>query len=437
MRVACIAAGAGGMYCGSCIHDNTLAAALMRLGVDVTLVPTYTPLRTDEESVSLERVFYGGISVYLAQKSALVRRLPPWATRPLDRPGLLRWAAGRFAGSTEARDLGALTLSVLRGEEGRQRRQLEELCRWLSRDLRPDLVQLTNTMFAGLAGPLKRALGRPVLCAVQGEEIFLDRLAEPFRAQAREELRRRAGDVDGFLSPSAVYADFMAGYLDVPRDRFHVVPLGLRLEGHGPPPETERGPGPFRIGFLARICPEKGLHVAAGALRLLAERLGPEAVRLEAAGWLGPADLGYFEEVKGGLETDGLAFAYHGAVDRAGKIEFLRSLHALTVPAPYHEPKGLYVLEALANGVPVVQPRHGAFPELVEGTGGGLLVDAAEPEAVAAGLQALFEDEEHRLRLGRRGRAAVHERYGDAVMAARTREIYERFLPRPERKDAP
>ena len=437
MRVAYITAGAGGMYCGSCIHDNTLAAALMRLGVDVTLVPTYTPLRTDEESVSLERVFYGGINVYLEQKSALVRRLPPWATRPLDRPGLLRWAAGRLAGATEARDLGALTLSVLRGEEGRQRRQLEELCRWLSRDLRPDLVQLTNTMFAGLAGPLKRALGRPVLCGVQGEEIFLDRLVEPFRAQAREELRRRAAEVDGFLSPSAAYADFMAGYLDVPRDRFHVVPLGLRLEGHGPPPEAGRGPGPFRIGFLARICPDKGLHVAAGALRLLAERLGPEAVRLEAAGWLGPADRAWFEEVKGGLEADGLAFEYLGSVDRAGKIEFLRSLHALTVPAPYHEPKGLYVLEALANGVPVVQPRHGAFPELVEGTGGGLLVDAAEPEAVAAGLQVLHEDEEHRLRLGRRGRAAVHERYGDAVMAERTREVYERFLPKPERKDAP
>lgn len=428
MRVACIAAGAGGMYCGSCIHDNTLAAALMGLGVDATLVPAYTPLRTDEESVGLERVFYGGINVYLEQKSALVRRLPSWATRPLDRPGLLRWVAGRFGAATEARDLGALTLSVLRGEDGFQRRRLEELVRWLERDLRPDLVQLPNTMFAGLAGPLKRRLGGPVLCAVQGEEIFLDRLVEPFRAQAREELRKRAADVDGFVSPCAVYADYMAGYLDVPRERFHVVPLGLRLEGHGPPPEAARGPGPFRIGFLARICPEKGLHVAAGALRLLAKRLGPEAVRLEAAGWLGPADQAYFEEVRSGLEADGLAFEYRGSVDRAAKIEFLRSLHALTVPAPYHEPKGLYVLEALANGVPVVQPRHGAFPELVEGTGGGLLVEAAEPEPVAAGLQTLCEDEDLRLRLGRRGHAAVHESRGDAVMAERTRDVYERFL---------
>ena len=428
MRVACIAAGAGGMYCGSCIHDNTLAAALMGLGVDATLVPAYTPLRTDEESVGLERVFYGGINVYLEQKSALVRRLPSWATRPLDRPGLLRWVAGRFGAATEARDLGALTLSVLRGEDGFQRRRLEELVRWLERDLRPDLVQLPNTMFAGLAGPLKRRLGGPVLCAVQGEEIFLDRLVEPYRAQAREELRKRAADVDGFVSPCAAYADFMAGYLDLPRERFHVVPLGLRLEGHGPPPDEARGPGPFRIGFLARICPEKGLHVAAGALRLLAERLGPEAVRLEAAGWLGPADQAYYEEVRSGLEADGLAFEYRGSVDRAAKIEFLRSLHALTVPAPYHEPKGLYVLEALANGVPVVQPRHGAFPELVEGTGGGLLVEAAEPEAVAAGLQTLCEDEDLRLRLGRRGHAAVHESRGDAVMAERTRHVYERFL---------
>jgi glycosyltransferase involved in cell wall biosynthesis len=287
-------------------------------------------------------------------------------------------------------------------------------------------------MFVGLTRELKRTLQVPVLCAVQGEEIFLDRLVEPYRTQARDALRQRAGDVDAFLSPSGVYADAMSEYLEVPRDRFHVVPLGLRLQGHGDGPTPARDEGPFRIGYLARICPDKGLHVAADALRLLAARLGPGSVRLEAAGWLGAADRAYFHRVRDGLEADGLDFVYHGAVDRTAKVDFLRRLHVLTVPAPYHEPKGLYVLEALANGVPVVQPRHGAFPELIEATGGGLLVEAAEAEAVAGGLHDLYDDDARRRQLGIQGQRAVRENYSDTVMATRTREVYDHYAGRKE-----
>ena len=76
MRIAHISAGAAGMYCGTCIHDNTLATALKRLGVDVALIPTYTPLRTDEQDVSIDRVFYGGINVFLQQKWSLFRHTP-------------------------------------------------------------------------------------------------------------------------------------------------------------------------------------------------------------------------------------------------------------------------------------------------------------------------------------------------------------------------
>ena len=71
MKIAYIAAGAAGMYCGTCIHDNTLVAIIQKKGHDIALIPTYTPLRTDEENVSLNRVFYGGVNVYLQQKLAL------------------------------------------------------------------------------------------------------------------------------------------------------------------------------------------------------------------------------------------------------------------------------------------------------------------------------------------------------------------------------
>ena len=434
MRVAYIAAGAAGMYCGSCIHDNTLARALRRQGVDLVLIPTYTPLRTDEQDVSIDRVFYSGISVFLEQKLALMRRMPAAAEWLFRRPALLN-AVSRWSAATRAEDLGALTVSVLRGEDGYQHRELERLAAWLRQQLRPDLVQLTNSLFAGLARRLKEELGVPVLCALQGEDIFLDALVEPYRSQAREVLRERARDVDGFIAPCRYYADFMAEYLDVDVNSIDVVPLGLDLDGHDQGNAT--APPPFTIGFLARVCPEKGLHILADAFARLAESRGADSVRLEAAGWLGANHRDYYRDVSAGLERRGLGdrFVYHGELDRAAKIRFLQRLHVLSVPAPYREPKGLYLLEALANGVPLVQPRHGGYPEMIAATGGGLLVDAPEAEAVAAGIEQLMDDDGLRRQLGRDGRAAVGAKFNDDIMAANTFAVYQRHIDGDHRKE--
>ena len=415
------------MYCGSCIHDNTLAAALIGQGADVALIPTYTPLRTDEESVSTGHVFYGGINVYLQQKLGLFRHTPWFVDWVLDRPALLRLVS-RFDAITSARDLGELTVSVLEGEEGKQSKELAKLCHWIGQEFKPDVVQLTNSMFAGMVRRLKSEVGVPVLCAVQGEEIFLEQLVEPYRTRAKQILRSRARQVDGFIAPCHYYADFMADYLGVPAEKFHVVKLGLKLEGHGLA-EKKMGENPFVIGYLARICPQKGLHLLAEAFRLLAERRGADKVRLEVAGWLGAGDRDYYSDVAKRIEAWGLAgsFHYRGEVDRQQKIDFLNGLHVLSVPAPYREPKGLYVLESLANGVPVVQPRHGAYPELIEATGGGLLVEPDSAEALAVGLEELMENEEMRLELGRVGRLAVREAFGDEVMAAETLAVYRSY----------
>jgi len=206
MRVAYIAAGAAGMYCGSCLRDNSLAAAMQRQGHEVALIPVYTPLRTDERDVSIDRVFYGAINVYLEQKSALFRHTPWLVDRLLDRPALLQWAASRGA-SVNPRDLGELTLSVLQGEDGKQKKELEKLVAWLRDEYRPDVVQLTNSMLLGMAHSMREALGVPVLCAVQGEDIFVEDLAEPYRTEVHALMRRkvRAPDQLGkrFVKPGS------------------------------------------------------------------------------------------------------------------------------------------------------------------------------------------------------------------------------------------
>lgn len=434
MKIAYITAGAAGMYCGSCIHDNTLAAALMARGHDVALMPTYTPTRTDEDDVSMDRVFYGAINVYLEQKSAVFRHTPRLVHRWLDAPGLLDWVSGRGV-SIDATKLGDMTLSVAMGEEGNQRRELDELVAWLRDDFRPDIVHITNSMFLGLAGPLKRELGVPVLCSLQGEDIFLDELVEPYKSRVHEQLREHARAVDGLVATCNYYADFMAGYLDVARDKVHVVPLGINLDGHRGAPAKRADGAPFVIGYLARICPEKGLHELVEAFALLADKHGKDRLRLRAAGYLGKRDEPYLERVRARVHVLGLAdvFDYAGEVDRAQKIAFLQGVDVLSVPTTYKDPKGLFMLEALANGVPVVQPAHGSFPELIEATGGGLLSDPGSPASLADTIDELIADEQRRAQLGRDGAAAVRERFSDGAMADATLAVYRLWVPESPR----
>ena len=428
MKIAYITAGAAGMYCGTCIHDNTLAAALQRKGHDVALIPTYTPIRTDETDVSIDRVFYGGINVYLQQKSALFRHTPWMLDRLFDRPSLLN-GLSRFSASTSAKDLGSLTVSVLQGEEGQQKKELAKLIKWLKDSYRPDLVQLTNSMFVGFAREMKKALGVPILCALQGEDIFLEDLIEPYKSRALKLLQARASEVDGYIAPCQYYADFMAEYLDIPASKIDVVHLGLNLSEHGVR-QKNLAETPFVIGYLARICPEKGLHLLVDAFYRLTNKVGSDKVQLKVAGYLGKKDEPYLEKLVKQIDAWGLsdAFDYWGEVDRHQKIDFLNSLHVLSVPTTYKESKGLFILEALANGVPVVQPRHGTFPELIATTGGGILVDPESPDAIAEGISQLMSNQGEREQLGQQGKAAVHRGFSDDMMAEATLAVYRKYI---------
>ena len=426
------------MYCGSCLRDNALAAELIARGHDVTLLPLYTPLRTDEINVTRPTVLFGGINIYLQQRSALFRRMPRFVDRLLDSPRLIKAMADR-ATSTDPRTLGDLTVSMLEGIDGVLRREFDKLLAWVAAEPAPDVVTLTNSLLIGLARPLSTALQRPVCCTLQGEELFIEGLVEPYRGRALELIRRQAAGVDRFVAVSEHCARFMTGYLRLPPDRVSVVPLGIDTSGYqrrvDRPGEADRsdrgGPGePFRIGYFARVAPEKGLHLLAEAFLRL-RRLAPGArLRLEVAGYLAPAHKPYLAGVQRTLERGGAAgdFAYRGELDRRGKQDFLRGVDVLSVPATYDEPKGLFLLEAMAAGVPVVQPRRGAFIEIVERTGGGLLVEPDDADSLAEGLHTLWRDGELRGEVGRRGADGVRAHYTIQRSADRLLEVFEEVV---------
>jgi glycosyltransferase involved in cell wall biosynthesis len=422
VRILSFTGGAGSMYCGSCLRDNALAAELLRRGHDVVLTPVYTPTRTDERNVSGRQVFFGGISVYLEQHSALFRRMPRFLDRLWDSEWALRLATRRQI-QVDPRSLGEMTVSMLRGERGFQRKEIGKLLDWLRRERPFDIVNLPYSLLIGLAEPLKRELKVPVVCTLQGDDLFLEGLDEPHKQQALDLVRAATAHVDVFLPVSRYYLEFMTRYLGLPRERMRVVPLGINLEGYSTRP-AERS-GPFTAGYLARIAPEKGLHVLADAYRLLRERTAGEPARLLTAGYLPPEHHGYLEAARDTLRKAGLEreFEYRGELDRSGKIALIREMDAFSVPTTYKEPKGLFLLEAMACGVPAVQPRVGAFPEVVEKTGGGLIVDPT-PAAIADGIAMLWRDPARARSLGLAGAAGVRDHYTAAHMAEAAEAVY-------------
>jgi glycosyltransferase involved in cell wall biosynthesis len=312
---------------------------------------------------------------------------------------------------------------MLQGRDGVLRREYDKLTKWLSGRPAPDVVDIPYSLLIALARPLKELLGCPVVCTLQGEDLFLSGLIEPYRSQSLSLIAEGGRHVDAFIASSEYYADFMARYLSIPAGKIRVVPLGINLEGHAP---ARSGDGVFRAGYLARIAPEKGLHLLVDAWRLLRKDkdLGPG--RLEVAGYLAAANRDYLRQAEQTMRANGLAdeFRYHGEVDRPAKIRFLQSLDVLSVPSTFDEPKGLFVFEALANGVPVVEPRRGAYPEIIERTGGGLLVEPDSAAALAEGLRTLWLDPGLRRRLGDRGCAAVREHHSIERMAEATAAVY-------------
>jgi glycosyltransferase involved in cell wall biosynthesis len=427
LRLLYLTAGAADMYCGSCLRDNALASALLARGHDVVLAPVYTPTLTDERNVSRRRVFFGGISVYLEQYVPFFRRSPWLLDRIWDSGPMLRLASKRQI-KVDPALLGGMTVSMLRGADGHQRKEVDKLLHWLRHEPRFDAISLPFTLLIGLAKPLRDALGVPIVCTLQGEDLFLENLHEPWKSESLDLIRRQVDHVDLFLPVSDYYRGFMSRYLGIPESKMTVVPIGISLGGYEPLRQVGRdfSPGDRKtVGFFGRIAPEKGLHVLVEAYHRL-KRKTAMPLRLVAGGYLGPEHREYFAGIDKRIDELGLRgeFTYAGSPDRAGKQRLLQSFDVMSMPATYDEPKGLSLLEAMAAGVPVVQPSRGSFPEIVEKTGGGLLVAPDDPDALAQGLMRVLTDPALAGELSQRGAIGVRAHYSVDVMTDAAEAAY-------------
>ena len=416
------------MYCGSCIRDNALVTALEEMGWDILLLPLYTPIRVDEEDHSMDQVFFGGINVYLQQKIPLFRHLPAFLDRWLDNPKLIRRVSSK-AMSVSAADLGEMTLSMVKGENGFQRKEVARLVHWLKEVVKPDLICLTNLLVGGSIPALKRELDVPVLVTIQGDDVFLDELLPPWHDKVLAEMRKLAAEADGFLTFSAFYRDLMAGLLEVDPGKFHLTPLGVHVEEFDSVWEgnCEKSPG-SAIGYFARLSPEKGFDLIIDAFIELATEM--PAVSLKVAGWLSEKDREFYADQIQKIEQAGLGdrFEHVEAPDVGAKLKFFREVDLFCVPTRFEEPKGLYVLEAMACGLPVVAPSHGPFPEMIRESGGGSLFEAKSVSSLKAALSGMLSAPETMRKFGEAGRAWVETSGSRETMARATAVVFDETL---------
>ncbi|MBI2433498.1 MAG: glycosyltransferase family 4 protein [Candidatus Hydrogenedentes bacterium] len=428
MKIIYIAPGTGGtFYCQNCMRDVSLVRAMRRYHHEVTLVPVYLPIMIDARDVARDvPVFFGGINVYLQQKFPFFRKTPRWLDRLFDAPHLLRLAAQR-EGSTEAAGLGPMTLSVLRGEDGNQKKELDRLLDWLEAHEKPDLVHLSNSLFAGLAGEIKRRLRVPVVCSLQDEENWVDAMAKPYDQLCWDAMAEKKDSIDAFVAVSEWYGNKMSARMKLDKSRLHIVPLGVELDARGPAPLPFDPPV---IGYLSKMCKSLGLGLLVDAFIALKKKPELRNLRLRATGGQHGPDAAFIKELREKLRREGMDqdVEFREGFNLEERREFLRSLTVLSVPARCGEAFGLHIIEAMGEGVPVVQPHAGGYPEVIRGTGGGLLYDPDDPGGLVSSLESLLRNPEHARQLGAQGREAVGRFYTVDVMAAGIAKVYESLL---------
>ena len=428
MRVLYLTAGTGGFFCGACIRDNALTRALRVMGHEVHLMPLYLPMTLDEADASDCPLFLGGVNVWLQDKVSLFRHTPRFIDKLFDTKPMLKMA-GQRSGMTDAKVLGHMTVNSLKGLAGTQKKEIKRMQAWLRKNLEIDVICLSNLLLLGLAPALTEVFPVPVVVTMQSEESFLDALPDPYREESWRLLQEACQSVAGFIGISHFHARLMEKRLNLDSDHVRVVYNGIELAGFEP---AQQAPTHPEIGYVARMHSSKGLHTLVDAFIQLSDNI-PEA-RLRLVGSLTDSERVYLKQQQDKISEAGLEgrVSWHFNVTHEDKIKHIQHMSLVSVPTTYPEGFGLYVIEALACGVPLVLPERGSFTELLDDTDGGHLyrVEHGEHEVdvLASCLKRAIGDLPGLEQMGKRGRSAVLNRYDVMSMADGITEALSSFL---------
>jgi glycosyltransferase involved in cell wall biosynthesis len=435
MKIVNIVPGFGGtFYCGNCLRDSGFASALRKAGQEAIILPVYLPL-TSRGNVQETPVFYGAVNIYLKQVFPIFRHMPSWMEHMLNSQAMLKLAASK-AGSTRAQGLEELTESMLLGKEGRQGKELDELVSFLKHHEKPDVVHFSNALLLGMARQIREEIGVPIVCSLQDEDVWVDPMNEPYPARIWDLLVEKAGDVDAFVAVSHYFAGVMKKKMKLPDEKVHVVHIGVDPAEYEYFPDPPTSPA---IGYLSRICEDNGFGILADAFILLKSGHGFDDLRLIATGGMTGDDKPFFQEQlkklqKAGLEKD---FSVQEDFSPGNMGAFFKSVSVLSVPVLKGEAFGLYQIEALASGVPLVQPALGVFPEIIRATDAGLLYEPNTGGALAECLARLLNDKQRLAGFRANGRKAVEEKFNCSLLTSKMIEVYNKLVLTPGQSPGP
>jgi glycosyltransferase involved in cell wall biosynthesis len=428
MKIVHITPGSGGtFYCQNCFRDNELVKALQKLNHEVYNVPMYLPLNID---IDIEEgstpVFYGAINVYLKEKIPLYRHAPEWMEKIFDSKPMLKFAAKK-SGSTKAEGLEEMTISMLNGEEGRQATELERLVKFLSGQIKPDIVHLSNALLLGLAHRMKYDVGAKVICSLQDENEWIDPMEEKYQESVWDLMAKKAVDVDFFITPSEYYSKKSQDKLNIDPEKIQLVHTGINLEGYK---ESEIPMNPPVLGYLCRFNENLGLDILVDAFVKVKKESEFKNLQLRITGGYTADDEPFVNKIHDKIEASGfkddveILDNFH--IEK--RVDFLKSLTLLSVPVPAGEAFGEYMVEALASSVPVVQPNAGGYPEFINTTKGGVIFDPNDSETLAAEIVKLLSEPAKIRQMGTEGKKVINEKFTLANMALQTVAVYEKAL---------
>lgn len=428
MNIMHIIPGSGGsFYCGNCMRDSKYVEALRKSDHKVVKLPMYLPVFADEHDLSREvPVFYGAISIYLKQLFPVFRKAPAWVDRALNSKPMLRLAS-KFAGSTRAKGLEEMTVSMLLGEDGQQKDELQKMIDWIVENCAPDVIHLSNALLLGLAQQLGERLQKPVICSLQDEDVWVDVMKPSAAESVWKLMSKKAAHVTKFISVSDYYAGVMKEKMALPEAKVASIHIGVDPADYTFKPVSEKK---RNIGYISRMCHENGIDILVDAFILLKQKEGFEDVNLVLTGGSTGDDKKLLSDIRHRIKEHGLQkqVEFHDDFEEQGLRDYLEKVSVVSVPVRNGEAFGIYLLECLVSGIPVVQPALGAFPEIVELTGGGVIYQENTPEALAQALEKLLSDPEEMNRLSRTGKEGVDKHFHIDVQAERTIKVYEQAI---------
>jgi len=427
MKIAHIIPGSGGsFYCGNCLRDSKYLKALKDLGHQVIKVPLYLPIFDDAHDLDEVPVFYGAVNLYLKQQFPIFRHMPSFVENALDSKSVLEMAA-RKAGSTRAKGLEEMTISMLLGEDGGQKEELERLVDWLADEAKPDVVHLSNALLLGLAHRIKERMNIPVVCSLQDEDVWVDAMEDHFRKEVWDLMSERGKDVDMFIPVSDYFSAEIHQRMTIPESKMQTVHLGVDTSDYSPKPVAGKEPV---IGYLSRMCEENGLAVLVDALILLKQNPDFSAVKLKITGGKTGDDEHFIKEQKHKISKAGLDDSVFWVDEFEGeeRQKFFDSVRLISVPVLNGEAFGLYMLEAMASGIPMVQPALGAFPEVIKASGGGVVYGENTPDQLAIALGELIFNDARLQELSAAGLSGVKQHFDIHAQARKMVAVYESVL---------